>query len=83
MTKARSLNQILTISDTAVYPNHLLPVSLCHFLKEKVSIRGAIAIGLRARRLSLTGKWKKKGGKYLFLWLELKKFNEGLTKYYK
>jgi hypothetical protein len=67
LTKARSLNQILTISDTAVYPNHLLPVSLCHFLEEKVSIRGTIVVGLRARRLSLPGKWKKKGGNYLFL----------------
>lgn len=63
LTKARSLNQILTICDTAVYPNHLLPMSLCHFLKKKVSIRGAISVGFGDWKVGFTRKMEEEKGK--------------------
>ena len=78
LTKARSLNQILTICDTAVYPNHLLPMSLCHFL-EKMCPSDEHFYRLWWLKCGMPAKMGEEKGKNFFLWLEWREFSERLT----
>lgn len=80
LTKARSLNQILTICDTAVYPNHLLPMSLCHFLEgEKKSVHQTSRLEGLGRLVCLPTMGEEKGKSRILLWHEWKEFGKGLT----
>lgn len=56
-------------------------MSLCHFLKKKVSIRGAISVGFGDWKVGFTSKHGRgKGKNNFFLWLALKHCSEELTR---